>query len=174
MERSAVCGYLTAFPFTPLYSHSDMENRGSLHSAALRSKIILGGMHCQRLWSPTLATQEWGTLDPLEVRIQNRSQSWVPHIWRALCARCGAPQLSPLRSGRDDKVRCNRQPSLSTRFSTSWVGRGHERSDRKKIKPFSNRISMRRASQYRDRLLSAALGIHFPSGLLCARSHGCA
>ncbi len=20
---------------------------------------------------------------------------WVPHIWRALCARCGKPQISP-------------------------------------------------------------------------------
>ena len=62
------------------------------------SKIILGGVLCQRLWFPTLATQGWGTLDLLEVWIQNRHQSRVPHIWRALCARCGKPQISPLPS----------------------------------------------------------------------------
>ncbi len=31
------------------------------------------------------------------VWIQNRHQSRVPHLWRALCARCGKPQISPLR-----------------------------------------------------------------------------
>ncbi len=51
------------------------------------SKIILGSLLCQRLWNPTLAahpsklrlpgtpvTQGWGTLDLLEVWIQNRRQ----------------------------------------------------------------------------------------------------
>ena len=46
-------------------------------------------MLCQRLWFPTL--------DLLEVWMQNRHQSSVPHIWPALCARCGKPQISPLR-----------------------------------------------------------------------------
>ncbi len=53
------------------------------------SKIILGSLLCQRLWSPTLALRE--------VWMQNRHQSTVPHIWRALCARYGKPQISPLR-----------------------------------------------------------------------------
>ncbi len=32
-------------------------------------------------------------------------QPGLPHIWRALCARCGktADLSTPLRSGRDDK-----------------------------------------------------------------------
>ncbi len=62
-----------------------------------QSKIIPGSLLCQRLWSPTLATQGWGTIDLLEVWLQNGDQSRVPHIWRALCARCGKPQISPLR-----------------------------------------------------------------------------
>ena len=76
-------------------------------------------MPCQRLWFLTLATypsklrlpgtpvtQGWETLNLLEVWIQNRRQSRVPHIWRALCARYGKPQISPLRCapGRDDKL----------------------------------------------------------------------
>ncbi len=61
------------------------------------SKIIPGSLLCQQLWSLTLATQGWGTLDLLEGWVQNRHQSRVPHIWRALCARCGKPQISPLR-----------------------------------------------------------------------------
>ena len=38
-----------------------------------------------------------GLLDQLEVRSQNHHESKVSHIWRALCARCGTPSISPLR-----------------------------------------------------------------------------
>ncbi len=44
-----------------------------------------------------LASRNWGTRSLLEVWIQNGHQSRVSHIWRALCARCGAPQISSLR-----------------------------------------------------------------------------
>ena len=61
------------------------------------SKIILGGLLRQLLWSPTLATRGWGTLNLFEVWIQNHHESRVPHMWCAVCARCGKPQISPLR-----------------------------------------------------------------------------
>ena len=79
--------------------------------------LILGDLLRQQLWSPTLATQGWGTLDLPEVWIQNRRQSRVPHIWRALCARCGKPQISPLRCAPVEmtKIRgnCGARPCLS-------------------------------------------------------------
>ena len=97
------------------------------------SKIILGGLLCQRLWCPTLATQGWGTLDLLEVWIQNRRQSRVPHIWRALCARCGKPQISPLRFAPVEMTKLGvitDQTFLNPIFILLGGPRAHERSGR--------------------------------------------
>ena len=97
------------------------------------SKIILEGVLCQRLWFPTLARQGWGTLDLLEVWIQSRHQSRVPHIWRALCARCGKPQISPLRFAPVEMTKLGviaDQTFLNPIFILLGGPRAHERSGR--------------------------------------------
>ena len=98
------------FPLQPKVGIADL-------STSLRSgrKSSWEGVLCQRLWFPTLATQGMGHRQiPLGERIQNRHQSRAPHLWRALCARYGKRQIfsTAFRSGRDDKGRCNCQPSL--------------------------------------------------------------
>ncbi len=99
--------------YSPVYASSytsrcTTQNSGPSGSLLLPRKNFPFSASCRFIpahWSPTLATQGWGVLNPFQVGFQNHQQSRVPHIWRALCARCGKPQIStPLHSGRDDKV----------------------------------------------------------------------
>ena len=111
VERSAVCLRNCG----SVYSNENHPetcrcSRRSLHSASLCRKSSWEACSASSCGLPPLlptpsklrlpgtsVTQGWGTLNLLEVWIQNGHQSRVPHIWRALCARCGKPQISPLR-----------------------------------------------------------------------------